>query len=237
AIKHNERLINIDSLLIADAFIANIDEAMNHYDYRSIYTTELGRALARTADKNLLQLVVLAARSAATITGGFGGTQLTNAGYANNADTIAQGIYDAGQALDEKDVPDTDRYCILRPAQYNLLVQSSKSIHRDWNAGYENGTYAQGKVFMVNGIMIKKSNHLPNAVVAPVVGQSNVYSGTFSDTQGVVFHKTAVGTVKLLDLAMESEYDIRRQGTLFVAKYAQGSGILRPECAVELKSA
>ncbi|MGL5936330.1 MAG: hypothetical protein ACRCZI_11995, partial [Cetobacterium sp.] len=45
AIKHNERLINIDSLLIADAFIANIDEAMNHYDYRSIYTTELGRAL------------------------------------------------------------------------------------------------------------------------------------------------------------------------------------------------
>jgi len=46
--------------------------------------------------------------------------------------------------------------------------------------------------------------------------------------------KEAVGTVKLLDLAMESEYDIRRQGTLMVAKYAMGHGILRPECAIEL---
>jgi hypothetical protein len=29
---HNERVISIDGLLISDAFIANIDEAMNHYD-------------------------------------------------------------------------------------------------------------------------------------------------------------------------------------------------------------
>jgi hypothetical protein len=52
-----------------------------------------------------------------------------------------------------------------------------------------------------------------------------------------VFQKTAVGTVKLMDLAMESAYDIRRQGTLFVAKYAMGHGVLRPECSVELKKA
>lgn len=46
----------------------------------------------------------------------------------------------------------------------------------------------------------------------------------------------AVGTVKLLDLAQEMAYDIRRQGTLIVSKYAVGHGILRPECAVELKT-
>ena len=49
-----------------------------------------------------------------------------------------------------------------------------------------------------------------------------------------VGHSAAVGTVKLLDLATESEYQIERQGTLFVAKYAMGHGILRPECAIEL---
>jgi hypothetical protein len=44
--------------------------------------------------------------------------------------------------------------------------------------------------------------------------------------------KEAIGTVKLLDLATESDYQIERQGTLFVAKYAMGHGVLRPECSV-----
>ena len=45
-----------------------------------------------------------------------------------------------------------------------------------------------------------------------------------------------MGTVKLLDLAAEMEYDMRRQGTLIVSKYALGHGILRPEASVELIS-
>ena len=35
-IKHAERTINIDDVLIASTFIANIDELKNHYDVRSI---------------------------------------------------------------------------------------------------------------------------------------------------------------------------------------------------------
>jgi hypothetical protein len=237
AVKHNERVISIDSLLIAHAFLANIDEAMNHYDVRSIYTAELGRALAYKGDKQLLQLAVLAARTAATISGGNGGTQLTNAGYDTTADALAQGIYDAGQTLDEKDVPEMDRICILRPKHYNLLVQSSKALHRDWNAGFDNGNYADGRVFKIDNIVIKKSNHFPNSNIVADSGVNNTYHGDFSNSIGVVFHKTTVGTVKLMDLALESEYDIRRQGTLFVAKYAMGHGILRPECSVELKKA
>jgi hypothetical protein len=49
--------------------------------------------------------------------------------------------------------------------------------------------------------------------------------------------RASVGTVKLLDLAVESDYLIQQQGTLVVAKYAMGHGILRPECAVEIKTA
>ena len=46
-----------------------------------------------------------------------------------------------------------------------------------------------------------------------------------------------VGTVKLLDLAMEQEYDITRQGHLIVGKYAVGHGVLRSECAVAISDA
>jgi len=238
-IKHAEKVINIDGLLLSDAFIASIDEAMNHYEVRSIYTKEMGYALANQADKNVLQLAVLAARASATITGGSGGTALTQAGYDTTADTLAQGVYDAAQTLDEKFVPDFgDRTAFMRPKHYNLLVQSTKSINRDWNEpGGSNGAFSTGKVMRVANVVIKKTMHLPNSVISALPGANNTYEGDFSNVCAVIVHKMAVGTVKLLDMALENQYDIRRQGTLFVAKYAMGHGILRPECAVELKKA
>jgi len=76
---------------------------------------------------------------------------------------------------------------------------------------------------------------LPSANVSSETGQANTYSADFgANVMGLVFHKSAVGTVKLQDLATESEYQIQRQGTLMVAKYAMGHGGLRPECGVVL---
>jgi len=53
----------------------------------------------------------------------------------------------------------------------------------------------------------------------------------------LVAHPSATGTVKLMDLASEMEYDMRRQGTLMVSKYAMGHGVLRPEAAVGIQEA
>lgn len=227
----SERVITIDDLLISDVFIPNIDEAKNHFEYRSEYTKQSGRALAKKFDTNSLQVAVLAARASATVTGGNGGTQLTAAGYATTGSTMAAGIFSAAQKLDEKDVEDMDRYAIWRPAQYYILAQTTDVINRDWGGA---GVYAEGSVLKVAGVHIVKSNHVPSTNVA--TGPA-AYQGDFSNTQAVVMNRKAIGTVKLMDLAVEMEYDIRRQGTLIVAKYALGHGILRPECAVELKSA
>ena len=40
--------------------------------------------------------------------------------------------------------------------------------------------------------------------------------------------------MKLMDLSMESEYFMERMGTLMLAKYAMGHGVLRPEACYEL---
>jgi len=58
-----------------------------------------------------------------------------------------------------------------------------------------------------------------------------------SGSKGLVFTKDAAATVKLLDLGVESEYQVSRQGTLMVARYAMGHSSLRPECAVKLTNA
>lgn len=233
-VAHAERVIAIDDLLVADRFIAKIDEAMNHYDVRSIYSRDIGMALADTFDKHVAQVGVLAARAAANMTGANGGTVLTAAGYGTTAATLIQGIFDAAKALDQKDVPEQDRYAFLSPNLYNLIVNSSSSaINRDYNPE-GNGSVASGVVFRVAGIPIIKTNHLPSSNIA--TGPA-AYQGDFSTTVALVMQREAVGTVKLLDLAVEMAYDIRRQGTLMVGKYAVGHGVLRPECAVELKTA
>ena len=235
SIKHAEKTINIDDLLISSAFLSNLDEAKNHYDVRSIYTAEMGRALANTVDQNLLQLAVLGARGSATITGGNGGKVVTDADADTNADSLIASIFECAQALDEKDVPSTDRFCIVKPAVYYKLVQNDKILNRDF--GGQNGVFSDGTVIKVAGINIVKANTAVNAFanVSQVTGTNNTYHGNFSTTVATVFHKSAIGTVKLMDLGMESEYDIRRQGNLIVAKMALGHGILRPESACEIK--
>jgi len=238
-IKHNERVITIDDLLISDSFIAQLDEAKNHYDVRSIYSNEMGNALARTVDQHLLQLSILAAQAATTVNGENGGEVITDADAKTNAASLITSIFDAAQALDEKDVPETDRFCVVPPATYYNIVENDKVLNRDF--GGANGVYAEGQVLKVAGINIVKSNTAVSAFTdqsgASSTGENNTYNGDFSNTAAVVFHKSAIGTVKLMDLAMESEYDIRRQGTLMVAKMALGHGILRPEAAVEIQTA
>lgn len=233
-IANNERTIVIDDLLVADRSLASIDEAKNHYDYRSIVTRDIGMALSRTFDKNVLQVMALAARASATVVGGNGGTRIIDADFITTVADLEAGIFNAAQALDEKDVPENDRYIFVKPDQYYAIVAGSgKAIHSDYNPS-PNGGYAQGRVFRLAGMEIVKTNNLPstNVTTGPTA-----YRGNFTTVAALVVQKEAVGTVKLMDLAVEAEWQINQQAWLCVGKYAVGHGILRPECAVELTTA
>jgi len=231
-INHNERIILIDDLLISPVFLDALDEAKNHVDYRGEYSRQTGRALARQMDSNIAQVSSLAARATATVTGGFGGTELINAAAAATPSALAAELFNSAQALDEKDVPSEDRVAYLRPAQYWPLINSGLDvINKDFDGV---GSVSQGTLVRVAGLRIRTTNQMPST---NVVAGPPAYQGDFSNTVAQVTHRSAVGTVKLLDLATEMEYDIRRQGTLIVSKYAMGHGILRPESAVEIRTA
>jgi hypothetical protein len=234
-IKKTEKVINIDKVLLASTFLANIDDVMNHYDIRSVYANELGNVLANRFDTAVIKTFIAAARSSA-----------------KGAKLIAA-LFAAAQKLDENDVSEDGRFCVLSPENYYKLITGGTSgfqitvansaVNKD--VGGE-GSIANGTVPQIAGISILKSNHIPTTDLSSTAtgdGASNNdvfggngagYNGDFSKTVGFVGHSSAVGTVKLLDLATESEYQIERQGTLFVAKYAMGHGVLRPECCIEL---
>ena len=255
AIKHAERVISIDDVLISSTFIANIDELKNHYDVRSIYAKELGKALAKRFDLATMKTLAGAARSAATVSGGEAGSILGSgsslfAGANATAAELIDALYGIAETLDGKDVSDEGRFAILRPADYYTLItadNSAVSLASNRDAGGV-GNIATGTISQVAGISLVKSNHLASISVAEasqdqdddgvnndVFGASGTgYNADLSSTRILAGTKEAIGTVKLLDLATESEYQIQRQGTLFVAKYAMGHGLLRPECAVKV---
>jgi len=250
-VKHAEKVITIDDVLLASTFIANIDELKNHYDVRSIYAKELGKALAKRFDVATMKTLVAAARSATTITGGKAGIAIDGGEAADfSAAVIQEKLFEAAQKLDENDIPnDGQRYAILKPADYYKLLQSGEEvINRDFGG---RGDVATGALPMVAGLRIFKSNHLSDVAVAEASqdqdddsarndvfgGSGTGYNGDLSKTFIIGGHPSAVGTVKLLDLATESDYKLELQGTLFVAKYAMGHGVLRPEAAFEIKDA
>ena len=150
--------------------------------------------------------------------------------------SAAASIFSAAQKLDENDVPADDRYCAVSPAVYYNLIQATTVINRDWGGS---GSYSDGKVLKVAGINIVPTNNLPSSNITTGVdaGSSTGFAGNFSTTVGVVWQKNAVGTVKLMDLSTEMDYQIQRQGTLLVAKYAMGHAPLNPICSIEIKTA
>lgn len=247
ALPANELVITIDDLLVSPLFISNIDEAKLHYDVRGPYSTEIGNALAYTYDRHILAMSVLAARGGAPVTGEAGGGSVTDAAMLTDTTgaKLIAALFAAAQKLDEKNIPADGRFVYLAPAAFYLLAQNPLVQNSLFGIG---GALVTANVPKVAGIEIVRTNHAPfgstvAADASALAGGAGLsgsgaskYAGVFTNTVGVVMHKSAVGTVKLMDLAMESQYDIRRQGTLMVAKYAMGHGVLRPACSVELKT-
>jgi len=240
ALNHAEKVITINDLLISNHFIANIEEAKNHYDVRSVYSSEMGRALAFQMDKHVLQTMLQAAAASANVGDASyaSGTIITDSDSNTSADSLIGSIFDAAEALDDAYVPADGRYCFLKPEQYYLLANASKAVNVDFSG---RGSIADGTVPQIAGINLIKTPHLPTGNVTGTGVDAGGAGGrqvvNASNTTALIAHTSAVGTVRLMDLAVESEYDIRRQGTLMVAKYAMGHGVLRPEAAVQIQTA
>ena len=247
-VNHNEKVITINDLLISSVFLSNIEEAKNHWDVRSAYSQEIGRALAFTKDKHILQTIGQASLASANVSdSGYGaGATITNTGIASATDATAanamiDALFGAAKQLDANYVPSEGRKCFMRLEEYYKLANATNAINVDFSG---RGSIAEGKVVKIAGIELVPVAHFVDSNVnsgvdqgSATAGGSNPQAVDLSNYVALVSHPSAVGTVKLMDLGVEKEYDIRRQGTLMVAKYAMGHGVLRPEAAVGIKEA
>lgn len=256
----NERLINVDNLLVAPVVVSDWDDMVNHYDVRGPYATQLGRALAKQFDQLAIHTAILAARASATITGLFGGSVITDAAMHTSGSALAAALFGAAQKFREKDVPMEDLIAVVSPAMYYNLIKDPLTARIETAAGTgiassgfpqfgavdgSNGSYGKGNIYQIGGIRLVVSNHIPSTNITSghatfgtgatgASNRGNVYYGDFTKTKGVVLHKSAIGVLKLKDVSLQAQYKLEVQGTLTIARLATGMGILRPEAAVEL---
>lgn len=241
--KTNEKLVKIDDLLTASCFIDSLDEAKSHYDYRGPFSQELGRALSYELDKNIIRAMYQSAGGSASdpILAGMGNVDL---GATTKAAVTSAGMigafFEAAEKMDANDLPEEGRFAVVGPELYYRLIQKAGTLGNAINLDYSgSGSVATGKVMEVAGIKVYKSNHVDDVGVNYTVaaGNQNQASVDYSLYAGVFGHEEAVATVKLKDIALESDYMVERQGTLFVAKMALGTAPLRQDAAGYFKLA
>ena len=252
----NERVINLDALMVADVAIYDTDALMSYFDVRSIYTTELGRALAYEYDKRVARMIYAAASDTTEplakdpLNKGRIGSKITlPASYTGGTttrqakgDALVDAIFDARVALEKKDVPIDGMMCVCTPEAYYWITQSSRAINTDFNGGGgSNGTIAQGVTARIAGIPLKSSNHVTQPDYTLVAGDYNPdYAQDLSKCQALVYSKEAVGVLTLLEPSLQmtsGDFNIAYQSQLMVARMDIGMGKLRSECAVAIETA
>ncbi len=253
-INHAERTIHIDEILTSNVFVSDIDEIMNHYETRAEYAKQLGIALANKSDKQIMQVLALAAAASATVSGGDGGGNI-NGGATLETDPalLADAIFQAQSILDQKNVPAEERYCLVTPDMYWRTARMGgvygggangapvELIDKDMSAN--NGDVAGGQIVQIGGVKLVPSN------IWDTIDNTNIadndpgergnggsdYDVNLTNVRAIVWQKQAVGTVKTRSLSVQTEYQLSHLGSLMVAKQLMGHGILRPECVVTLK--
>ena len=113
-------------------------------------------------------------------------------------------------------------------------MQRNDLINKDWDG---RGSFAEGTIQSIAGITLMKSMNVPNANDNANANIPLAYRRDYSVTRGIIWTPEAVGTVKLLEIKSEAEYQIRQRGWYMVSSYAMGHGPLRMQAAVELRNA
>lgn len=241
-IETSERVILVDNLLISSLILNDLDSAMNHYDERAPLTAELGNALAAQFDIHAMAKLYATASEASTLTvvtsDDPAGSTLT-VGANNTEPTGVQWLamfWAAAEAMDLNFVPADSRYFIVPPQNYYSLFnndQLQKFIDRDVGGM---GSNALAKFPKIANFSIISTALFPITNLAQATGDLNDYGTDMSLAMGVFGHSSAIGTVQLLDVGVQAEYKLELQGDLVVARYASGTGTLRPGSAIAVKA-
>ena len=224
----DERTIVLQRPVYEAKRVDQFEERVAHYDIRSVITNQMGESLGNKVDREVFDTLFLSANGTGIVSNPDAGqvAAITYTGTAKQkGDLLAEAIFEAAAKLQENDVNEAP-VCVLNPVDYSNLVQSDRAVNADYTNS--NGGIDSGMVMEVAGVRILRSNNL----------KGNNGGSTTAKLLGLVFTPEAAGVLELIGMTTNQEKQIDfLDATLMTAYYANGMGILRPECAVALMEA
>jgi len=257
-----ERTVTIDDVALSAIFVADIDEAISHYEVRSQYSAEAAQTLANMIDRNIFRMVAQASFITDATAAGNAGLQVPSTGQKYTANiqlASANDELDGAKLVDaifkartqfRKNSITGELVCVLPPEQYEALVNVQDTNKVTWmnkDVGGA-GSAGMGVIPYVAGIKIYESVNIPQAdesagivgdpepLADAAVGSGNKtkYRGDYSKVVGLIFQKDAVATTKLMDVSTKWVPEALRLGETVLTTQAVGHDILRFECAVSI---
>jgi hypothetical protein len=238
-----ETIVTVDDFIEASTAIAEIDLAMTHFDYRTPFTREDGKAIARLFDQNVARVGVQAALTTASRFAGTGDIyeaktvgKIINAANSNtDVAVLKAAIVQMATNYDEKDIDEADRYLYLKPATYHLLAADSETISADYGSA---GDIKALRIPQLHSFSLIKTNNLPTTNVNGTYG--NKYNVDARNVVALAMKPWSVGTVKVRDMSVGmtgNDYKVTHNATLVVSRMLLGHGALRPEGAGVIRTA
>ena len=203
-----ETTIAMDDLLVASAFVDNLDEVLAQYDIRGPIARQIGQSLAEYYDRRIFRVLDQASAATAPVTGEPGGFQINlGAGNEYDAQALVDGFFEAAARLDEVAAPQEGRVAVLSPRQYYALISQVDTNILNRELGGSQGSLNSGEgLYEIAGISIRKSNNIP-------------FLGNYGSAAGPSVQTTGADTKVIY------------QGDVIVGRLAYGCGSVRPAVA------
>lgn len=241
--------IFVDDPVVSGVFVPEIDRLMNYFDERSIYTAEVGAALAEQMDSNILSTLLASAYADPAAVNPTGVPDMPVADKratigSETGDNIATRIFDIAELFDEYNIPKMGRTCVLKPSAYHKLASVTNLVNKDFTSGA--GDTTKREIMAVAGFNIVMSNAFKGAtdetVGGTVTSQAGVrndpwgsagagYLTNWTNLLGACFVPDAMATVRLKEIGVDAEHSVERRGDLILSDYIAGHDVLRPDCA------
>jgi len=244
-----ETTIAMDDLLVASAFVYDLNETLAQYDIRGPIARQIGQSLAEFYDRRIFRVLDRASGLTAAVTGEPGGFRVNlGVGKEYDAQALVDGFFEAAARLDEIAAPKDGRVAVLAPRQYYALISQvdTNILNREYGNTQGNLNSGEG-LYEIAGIKIYKSNNIPflgkygsaagTAIdAAAVTGENNNYgiATDFTNSCGLIFHRDAAGVVEAIGPSVQTtgaDTKVIYQGDVIVGRLAYGAGAVRVACA------
>lgn len=242
--KKNKVTVLADNVILADEFIDINEWLRSSIDDKMKIAAAIGKELARAFDVQQLRSAILAARTAALVSGESGGTVVEVANLSTDVDVYIAAVAAAREQLVMKGVDFSSFNLYVPPSIYTQLNESTKLLDKNW-VKTDNGDYARSIIKVVKDFPVIETPNFPtgyaladDASVTAIGEDPDVvlarYRGVYTNTHGLIAGSSAIATARVIAPTTEVDRDPRRLGWLMKGYMACGTGVQDARQAVEL---